>query len=345
MSPAETKTETAPASDPLAGLSGADRSAILMLALDDDGAAEVFKHMAQQEVQDVSSAMTQIEHISHAQMNAVLDAFIDEQDEYVTLRNSNEYIRSVLSKALGEERAASLLEDIFEHKGGTGIDTLNLMEASMVAELIRDEHPQIIATVLVHLERRQAAAVLELFDEKLRNDVVLRIATFSGVQPAALQELTEVLTGMLDGQTLKRSKMGGVRTAAEILNIMNTALEEAAIETVRAHNEDLAQKIIDEMFLFENLIDLDDRSIQLLLKEVDTDSLVVALKGAPEDLVEAFLRNMSTRAADMVREDMEARGPMRVSQVEAEQKAILQIARRLAESGEIIIGGGDDTYV
>lgn len=215
----------------------------------------------------------------------------------------------------------------------------------MVAELIRDEHPQIIATVLVHLERRQAAAVLEQFDDKLRNDVVLRVATFSGVQPAALQELTEVLTGMLDGQTLKRSKMGGVRTAAEILNMMNTAQEEAAIETVRAHNEDLAQKIIDEMFLFENLIDLDDRSIQLLLKEIDTDTLVVALKGAPEDLTDKFLRNMSSRASEMLREDMEARGPIRVSQVEAEQKAILQVARRLAESGEIVIGGSDDSYV
>ncbi|MBK5929795.1 flagellar motor switch protein FliG [Halochromatium salexigens] len=326
-------------------MSGAQRSAILMLALHDDDAAEVFKHLSQQEVQEVSTAMTQLSQVSHAQMNAVLEAFISEQDEYIALKNSNEYIRSVLGKALGEERAASLLEDIFEHKSGSGIDTLNLMEASMVSELIRDEHPQIIATVLVHLERRQAAAVLEQFDDKLRNDVVLRIATFSGVQPTALQELTEVLTGMLDGQTLKRSKMGGVRTAAEILNIMNTTQEEAAIETVRAHSEDLAQKIIDEMFLFENLIELDDRSIQLLLKEIDTDSLVVALKGAPEDLVEAFLRNMSTRAADMVREDMEARGPMRVSQVEAEQKAILQVARRLAESGEIIIGGGDDTYV
>ncbi|WP_242518933.1 flagellar motor switch protein FliG [Halochromatium roseum] len=327
-------------------MSGARRSAILMLALDDESAAEVFKRMAPQEVQEVSTEMTKLDQVSHAEMNAVLDAFQNEQEEFVALNlNSSEHIRSVLSMALGEERAASLLEDIFEHKGGSGIDSLNLMEASMVSELIRDEHPQIIATVLVHLERRQAAAVLELFDDKLRNDVVLRIATFSGVQPAALQELTEVLTGMLDGQTLKRSKMGGVRTAAEILNMMNTTQEESAIETVRAHSEDLAQKIIDEMFLFENLIDLDDRSIQLLLKEIDTDSLVVALKGAPENLVEAFLRNMSSRASEMIREDMEARGPMRVSQVEAEQKAILQVARRLSESGEIIIGGADDNYV
>ncbi|MFW6258027.1 MAG: flagellar motor switch protein FliG [Halochromatium sp.] len=343
MSPAQTNTEAKKLAD---SMSGARRSAILMLALDDDSAAEVFKRMSPSEVQDLSTAMTKLDQISHSEMRAVLEAFQREQDEFVALNlNSSDHIRSVLSKALGEERAASLLEDIFEHKRGSGIDTLNLMEASMVAEMIRDEHPQIIATVLVHLERKQASAVLEQFDDKLRNDVVLRIATFSGVQPAALQELTEVLTGMLDGQTLKRSKMGGIRTAAEILNIMNTTQEEAAIEAVRAHNEELAQKIIDEMFLFENLIELDDRSIQLLLKEIDTDSLVVALKGAPEDLVETFLRNMSTRAADMVREDMEARGPMRVSQVEAEQKAILQVARRLAESGEIIIGGGDDTYV
>jgi flagellar motor switch protein FliG len=339
---AQQKAET----DPLEGMSGARRSAILMLALDDDSAANVFRHLSPHEVQELSTEMTKIDQISHAEMAAVLNAFHAEQEDYIALDvDSSEHIRSVLNKALGEDRAASLLEDIFESRGEAGIDTLNLMEPSMVAELIRDEHPQIIATVLVHLERRQAAAVLELFDEKLRNDVVLRVATFSGVQPAALQELTEVLTGMLDGQSLKRSKMGGVRTAAEILNMMNSAQEEAAIETVRAHSEDLAQKIIDEMFLFENLIELDDRSIQLLLKEIDTDSLVVALKGAPEDLVDTFLRNMSSRAAEMVREDMEARGPMRVSQVEAEQKAILQVARRLAESGEIIIGGGDDTYV
>jgi flagellar motor switch protein FliG len=343
MSPAQENTDK----DPLEGMSGARRSAILMLALDENSAAEVFKHLSPQEVQEVSIEMTRIEQVSHAEMNAVLTAFQEEQEDFIALDlDSSEHIRTVLNKALGEDRAASLLEDIFESRGGgTGIDTLNLMEPSMVAELIRDEHPQIIATVLVHLDRRQAAAVLELFDDKLRNDVVLRVATFSGVQPAALQELTEVLTGMLDGQTLKRSKMGGVRTAAEILNMMNSTQEEAAIETVRAHSEDLAQKIIDEMFLFENLIDLDDRSIQLLLKEIDTDSLVVALKGAPEDLVDTFLRNMSSRASEMLREDMEARGPIRVSQVEAEQKAILQVARRLAESGEIVIGGADDSYV
>ncbi|MDI5987296.1 flagellar motor switch protein FliG [Halomonas sp. M4R5S39] len=328
-------------------LSGARRSAILLLALDEDSAAEVFKYLSAGEIQQISAEMARLDQVSHEEMQQVLAEFHQETEEFIALNlNSSDHIRSVLTKALGSERASSLIEDILETSGASsGIDALNLMEAPLVTELIRDEHPQIIATVLIHLERHQAAAVLELFDDKLRNDVVLRIATFSGVQPAALQELTEVLSGMLDGQNLKRSKMGGVRTAAEILNLMNSSQEETVIETVRAHNEDLAQKIIDEMFLFENLLDLDDRSIQLVLKEIDTNSLVVALKGAPEALMDKFLRNMSQRAADLVREDMEARGPIRVSQVEAEQKAILQVVRRLADTGEIVLSGGDDTYV
>ena len=328
-------------------MNGARRSAILLLALEEDSAAEVFKYLSPSEIQQISMEMARLDQVSHDEMRQVLQAFHDETEEFIALNlNSSEHIRSVLTKALGSDRASSLIEDVLETSGsGSGIDALNLMEASMVAELIRDEHPQIIATVLIHLDRHQAADVMALFDDKLRNDVVLRIATFSGVQPAALQELTEVLTNMLDGQNLKRSKMGGVRTAAEILNLMNSNQEEAAIETVRSHSEDLAQKIIDEMFLFENLIDLDDRSIQLLLKEIDTNSLVVALKGSPEALMDKFLRNMSQRAADLLREDMEARGPIRVSQVEAEQKAILQVVRRLADAGEVVLSGGDDTYV
>lgn len=328
-------------------MSGARRGAILLLSLDEDSAAEVFKYLSASEVQAISMEMASLDQVSHDDMRKVLSEFHDEAEQFTAINlHSSDHIRSVLTKALGSERASSLIEDILETTGTTsGIDALNLMEASMVSELIRDEHPQIIATILVHLERHQAADVLELFDDKLRNDVVLRIATFSGVQPAALQELTEVLGGMLDGQNLKRSKMGGVRTAAEILNLMNSSQEEAVIETVRAHNEDLAQKIIDEMFLFENLIDIDDRGIQLLLKEIDTNSLVVALKGAPDALLEKFMANMSQRAAQLLQEDLEARGPIRVSQVENEQKAILQVVRRLADSGEIVLGGGDDSYV
>lgn len=215
----------------------------------------------------------------------------------------------------------------------------------MAADIIRDEHPQIIATILVHLKRGQAADILALFDEKLRNDVMLRIATFGGVQPSALAELTEVLNNLLDGQNLKRSKMGGVRTAAEIINLMKSQQEENVITAVRDYDGELAQKIIDEMFLFENLIDIDNRSIQRILQEVESDSLVVALKGCDQELRDHFLNNMSQRAAEIMRDDLSSRGPVRMSQVEAEQKAILLVVRKLAETGEVVLHGGDDTYV
>ncbi|MCI0508861.1 flagellar motor switch protein FliG [Chromohalobacter marismortui] len=328
-------------------MSGARRSAILLLSLDEDSAAEVFKYLSNKEVQEISLEMASLSQISHEEMEEALNEFHDEMEQFSAVNlHSSEHIRTVLTKALGSERANSLIEDILETTGSaSGIDALNLMESTTVAELIRDEHPQIIATIVIHLDRNLAADVLEQLDEKLRNDVVLRIATFSGVQPAALQELTEVLGSMLDGQNVKRSKMGGVRTAAEILNLMNSSQEELVIDAVRAHNDDLAQRIIDEMFLFENILDIDDRGIQLILKEVDTNSLVVALKGAQEALVEKITQNMSQRAATLLREDLEARGPVRVSQVEAEQKAVLQIVRRLADNGEIVLSGGDDSYV
>ncbi|MDF9434345.1 flagellar motor switch protein FliG [Chromohalobacter israelensis] len=328
-------------------MSGARRSAILLLSLDEDSAAEVFKYLSNKEVQEISLEMASLSQISHEEMEEALNEFHDEMEQFSAVNlHSSEHIRTVLTKALGSERANSLIEDILETTGSaSGIDALNLMESTTVAELIRDEHPQIIATIVIHLDRNLAADVLEQLDEKLRNDVVLRIATFSGVQPAALQELTEVLGSMLDGQNVKRSKMGGVRTAAEILNLMNSSQEELVIDAVRAHNDDLAQRIIDEMFLFENILDIDDRGIQLILKEVDTNSLVVALKGAQDALVDKITQNMSQRAAILLREDLEARGPVRVSQVEAEQKAVLQIVRRLADNGEIVLSGGDDSYV
>lgn len=328
-------------------MTGTRRSAILLLSLEADDAAEVFKLLPSQDVEAISMEMARLSQVSHEEMHQVLAEFMDETDQYAAINiQSSEHIRAVLTKALGSERAASLIDDILEsNQGGSGIDKLNLMEASMVAEMIREEHPQIIATILVHLERHQASDILELFEERQRNDIILRIATFSGVQPVALQELTEVLGGMLDGQNLKRSKMGGVRTVAEILNLMNSTQEESAIQTLRAHNEDLTQKILDEMFLFENLLDVDDRGIQMILQEVETNSLSVALKGAPSALLDKFLANMSQRAAQLFREDMEARGPTRMSQVEAEQKAILQVVRRLADNGIIVTGNGDDSYV
>ncbi|CAG2135086.1 flagellar motor switch protein FliG [Cupriavidus numazuensis] len=326
---------------------GLQKSAILMMAIGEDAAAEVFKHLSQREVQELGSAMAELRSVTREEMADVLGEFRGETEQYLALNvDSSSFIRSVLNKALGEERAQSVIEDILESRDpGSGIDSLNWMDATSIAELIRDEHPQIIATILIHLDRQKSSEVLALFTDRLRNDVILRIATFGGVQPGALQELTDVLTKLLSGQSLKRSRMGGVRTAAEIINLMSTAHEEAVIDGVRLHDGDLAQKIIDEMFLFENLMEVDDRGIQRVLKEIATESLIVALKGAPAELRDKFIRNMSTRAGEMLREDLEALGPVRVSQVEAEQKAILQVVRRLADAGEVQIGGGDDAYV
>jgi len=328
-------------------VSGLQKSAILMMAVGEDAAAEVFRHLSQREVQELGSAMATLSSVTREEMAGVLGEFRTETEQYLALNvDSGSFIRSVLNKALGEERAQSVIEDILESRDpGSGIDSLNWMDATAIAELIRDEHPQIIATIMIHLDRQKASEVLALFTDRLRNDVILRIATFGGVQPGALQELTDVLSKLLSGQSLKRSRMGGVRTAAEIINLMSTAHEEAVIDGVRLHDGDLAQKIIDEMFLFENLLEVDDRGIQRVLKEIATESLIVALKGAPQELRDKFIRNMSTRAGEMLREDLEALGPVRVSQVEAEQKAILQVVRRLADAGEVQIGGGEDAYV
>ncbi|MBT0728317.1 flagellar motor switch protein FliG [Rosenbergiella australiborealis] len=328
-------------------MTGTERSAVLMMTLGEERAAEVFKHLNQREVQHLGSAMATTRQVSHQQLTHVLQQFEQDAEQYAALSiNSNDYLRSVLVKALGEERASSLLEDLLETRDTTsGMDTLNLMDPPSAADLIREEHPQIIATILVHLKRSQAADILAQFDERLRQDVMLRIATFGGVQPAALAELTEVLNNLLDGQNIKRAKMGGIRTAAEILNLMKSQQEETIIDAVRAFDGDLAQKIIDEMFLFENLVDVDDRSIQRLLQEIDAEQLLIALKGADNALRDKFLNNMSTRAADILRDDLINRGPVRLSDVETAQKGILLIVRRLAESGDMVIGGADEAYV
>jgi len=253
----------------------------------------------------------------------------------------------VLTRALGDDKAAYLLDRILQNGDSSGIESLRWMAASNVAELIRGEHPQIIASILVHLERDQASEILNQFTTELRHDVLLRIATLDGIQPTALRELNDVLGKLLSGSdSLKKSALGGVRTAAEILNFLGTTQETAVIEAVREFDADLAQRILDEMFVFENLLDVDDRGIQSLLREVQSESLIIALKGANAELRDKVFRNMSQRAAEMLRDDLEAKGPVRVSEVEAEQKEILKIVRRMAEEGQLSLGGkGDDQFV
>ena len=254
--------------------------------------------------------------------------------------DTDNYIRSVLTKALGDDKASNLISRILQGGETSGIEGLKWMDAPTVADLIRNEHPQIIATILVHLEHDHASEILNHFTERLRNDVVLRIATLEGIQPTALRELNEAMLRILSGSaSVKRTAMGGVRTVAEILNFIGTANETSVVDAIREYDPDLAQKILDEMFVFENLMDIDDRSIQLILREVQSDSLILALKGASPELREKIFKNMSQRAAEMLREDLESKGPVRLSEVEAEQKEILKIVRRLADEGQIVLGG------
>jgi flagellar motor switch protein FliG len=326
---------------------GIKKCAILLMSLGEEGASEVFKYLSPKQVQKIGHAMADLTSVNRVQVERVLREFMDIAGERASLGGSDDYIRSVLTKALGADKAGNLIERILHGGDTSGIEGLKWMDGASVAELIKNEHPQIIATILVHLERDQASEILNLFTERLRNDVVLRIATLDGIQPSALKELNDVLSKMLSGASnIKKSVMGGVRTAAEILNYVGTANETSVIASVRDYDPELAQKIQDEMFVFENLLDIDDRSIQLLLREVQSESLIVALKGTSEELREKIFKNMSARASEMLRDDLEAKGPVRVSEVEAEQKEILKVVRKLADEGQIVIGGkGEEGFV
>ena len=327
---------------------GTRKSAILLMSLGEDRAAAVMRHLPTNEVQALGVAILKLTQVSLDEQAAVLAEYRLETEQLSALNlDPNSYIRAVLQKALGDDRASNLLEYILHHdEPHGGIDRLNNLEAGEVVELIRDEHPQIITTLLVHLERKKASEVLEKLTERLRHDVLLRIATFNGVQPTALKELTDELTDMLSGEGLKRGRLGGVRTVAELVNLMSSSNEKASIEHVTEHDAGLAQRIIDEMFVFEDLLDLEDRSIQRLLQDIESESLIVALKGSPQEIREKILKNMSQRAAETLREDIDLHAPVRVSQVETEQKAILQIMRRLVDAGEIKVAApGTDAFV
>ena len=328
---------------------GIERSAILLMSLGEEEAAEVFKHLGPKEVQKLGAAMAALKNVQRTRVETVLDDFRREAEGQSGLGgDSSEYIKAVLNKALGSDRAANLIERILHGGDTAGIESLKWMDAAAVSELIKNEHPQIIATVLVHLDRDQASEILSFFVERMRCDVILRIATLDGIQPTALKDLNEVLTRLLTGSSnsIKKAAMGGTRVAAEILNFMPAALETTVIATVRDFDPEIAQKIQDAMFTFDNVNDLDDRAIQLLLREVQSESLIVALKGANVELRERIFKNMSSRASEMLREDLEAKGPVRISEVEAEQKEILKIVRRLADEGQIALGGkGEEAFV
>jgi flagellar motor switch protein FliG len=328
---------------------GLDDAAILLMSVGEEQAAEVFKFLSPKEVQKLGERMARLKTVPREKVESVVENFIKAKDEqYSLVGDTDAFVSQVLKRALGDDKADMLLDRILQGRDVSGIESLKWMDPGAVAELLKNEHPQIVASILVHLERDQASDVLKNFQERMRNDVLLRIATLDGIQPQALQELNEVLSKVLaGGEKMKRATLGGTKATAEILNFLGAQLEGVAVESIREHDADLAQRILDQMFTFSDLDDLDDRGIQLLLREVQSEALIVALKGSEASLREKIFKNMSTRAAEMLKEDLESKGPVRVSEVEAEQREILKIVRRLADEGQLQLGGGggNDQYL
>ena len=323
---------------------GLEDAAILLMSLGEEEAAEVFKHLAPKEVQRLGETIAKLKSVSRERVEQVIDKFdAAAAEDSMLVSNTDEYVKSVLRKALGEDKANLLIDRILQGSDTTGIESLKWMDPQSVAELLRNEHPQIVAAILAHLDFDQSAAVLKALPERIRNEVMVRIASLDGIQPSALKDLNEVMSKVLaGGDRLKKASLGGVKTAAEMINLMGSSVETAVLDYIREVDNDLAQKIMDNMFTFDDLEKIDDKGIQSLLKEVQSESLVIALKGATPEMREKVFKNMSTRAAETLREDLEARGPVRVSEVEAEQKEMLKIVRRLADEGQIVLGGGGE---
>lgn len=329
-------------------LSGLMRAAVFTQIVGEEAAAQIFRHLDAKEAQKLAGAIKDLSSVPQTYVEAVMAQFVEKIGLHSSLgMNAEQYIRDVLTRAHGEDKASGIMDRITLGGESSGLENLRWMDARQVAEIIRDEHPQIKAIVLSYLEPDHAAGVLSLLPERMRPDLVLRVATLDAVQPAALEELNRTLERQVAGsRNVHTASVGGLKRAADILNFVETSTEAEIMEVVKEQDAELGQRIEDLMFVFDNLQDVDSPGIQVLLREVSSDSLLLALKGADEDLKDHFFRNMSRRAAEMMRDDLEAKGPVRLSEVEAAQKEILTIARRLSEDGQIALGGqGGDEYV
>jgi len=336
-----------PTETPFSALTGVERAAILLLTLGEDDAAFIMRNLRPKEVQKVGIAMASMPHVAHETVMKVLAAFIEMTQGQTALGiNSENYIRNVITKAVGEEKAKGILDLITVGVSTKGLDTLKWMDPRAVADVVRLEHPQIIAIVLAYLEADQAANVLSLLSERIRADVLLRIATLEGINPVALQELNDIMERQFSGKSaVKSSGIGGLKTTANILNFLDSSIQAQIMESFQSADAELATRVQDLMFVFENLMEADDRSIQSLLREISQDTLLVALKGTEEGMREKFFKNMSRRGAAQLKDDIEAKGPVKLSDVETAQKEILGIARRMADAGEINLGGSGEQYV
>jgi flagellar motor switch protein FliG len=329
------------------GRNGVERAAILLLTLGETEAAEILKHLGARDVQRLGRSMAELKNVSRDEVREVLGQFTTTIESQTSLGVANdEFVRKVLISALGEEKAASLMERISLGEQRKGLDALKWMDARRVADLIRLEHPQIIAIVLSYLETEHAAEVLACLPEGMRSDLVMRVATLDGIQPSALTELDDMMEKQFSslGST-KSSVLGGLRSAAEMVNLLDSSVSTNIMNDIGKADEILSQKIQDLMFVFDDLLEIDDRGTQELLRQVPADKLLIALKGADETFKAKVFKNMSQRAAEMLKSDLEAKGPVRLSEVEAAQKEILLAARKLADEGTIQLGGKGEEYV
>lgn len=320
---------------------GVERAAILLLGLGEENAAEVIKHLEPRQVQKVGETMSTLASLSQSKIDDVLDEFLAEAKSQTALGvDSEEYVKVVLNKALGEVRAKPIIERIIVSEEQGGLNQLKWLEGKTVAEVIRNEHPQVMATILTYLDSEQAAEVIKYLPSDKRVDVLIRMCSIDAIKPEALSELGIIIEEQIAGiSTGRTSSVGGIKSVADLINFLDSGVESQVIEGITEMDADISEQIQDKMFVFENLNDMDGRSIQGLLREVASDTLMIALKGGTERVKEKIFSNMSKRAGDLLRDDLEAQGPVKVSEVEAAQKEIISTARKLAEAGEISLGG------
>jgi flagellar motor switch protein FliG len=324
-----------------------NRAAILLMSLGEKDAADILRYMGPMEVQKVGTAMSSIANVARSDVELVIAGFLENYSSQTGLGLGTEnYIRNMLVQALGEDKASGILDTILVHGSTSGIDSLQWMDPRSVANAIQNEHPQIQAVVLSYLDPVRSANILVNFSEKVRLDIIMRIASLESVQPDALKELNSILEKQFSGKGANpATNIGGTKTAAEIMNNLESGIESELMESLKEVDEALSDQIRDLMFVFDNLKEVDDRGIQALLREVSSELLILALKGADEELQEKIFGNMSKRAAELLRDDLEAKGPVKLTDVETAQKEILIIARRMAEEGDIQLGGGGEQMV
>ena len=322
-------------------------AAVLLLALGEGEAATVLKHLDAKVVQRLGAEMAQLKSASRDEVSTVLAGFVNTMEGQADIKvGSDEYVRKMLVNALGDDKASGIIDRILVGRPSKGLDVLKWMEPRAIADTIKHEHPQVLAIILAYLDTDQAAKVLAFFPDWLQADILMRIATLDGVQPAALGKLDEMIEKQFAGNSGgMAANLGGPKAAAGILDFIEGTGEGKVIEQIRKADDALCQKLQDLMFVFENLMQVDDRGIQELLREVDSAKLVLALKGADPAMMEKIVKNMSQRAAEMLKDDLESRGPVRLAEVEAAQKEILAVARKLADAGKIMLGGGGEAFV